>query len=36
MLEKNRMQLFHEVVGFLTESDAMALKSQLGLLPSRL
>ncbi len=26
MLEKNRMQFFHEILGFLTESDAMALK----------
>jgi hypothetical protein len=29
------MQFFHEVLGFLTESDAMALKS-LGLTCSRL
>jgi pimeloyl-ACP methyl ester carboxylesterase len=26
MLEKNRMQFFHEILGFLTEPDAMALK----------
>ena len=26
MLEKNRMQFFHEILGFLSESDAMALK----------
>jgi len=26
MLEKNRMQFFHEILGFLTESDATALK----------
>jgi len=26
MLEKNRMQFFHEILGFLTESDPMALK----------
>jgi pimeloyl-ACP methyl ester carboxylesterase len=26
MLEKNRMQFFHEILGFLTESDAMALR----------
>ena len=26
MLEKNRMQFFHEILGFLNESDAMALK----------
>jgi pimeloyl-ACP methyl ester carboxylesterase len=26
MLEKNRMQFFHEILGFLDESDAMALK----------
>jgi pimeloyl-ACP methyl ester carboxylesterase len=26
MLEKNRMQLFHEILGFLDESDATALK----------
>jgi len=26
MLEKNRMQFFHEILGFLTESDAMAVK----------
>ena len=26
MLEKNRMQFFHEILGFLTESGAMALK----------
>jgi pimeloyl-ACP methyl ester carboxylesterase len=26
MLEKNRIQFFHEILGFLTESDAMALK----------
>jgi hypothetical protein len=33
MLEKNRMQFFHEILGFLTESDAIALKSQLGFDP---
>ena len=26
MLEKNRMQFFHEILGFLDESDATALK----------
>ena len=26
MLEKNRMQFFHEILGFLSETDAMALK----------
>lgn len=26
MLEKNRMQFFHEILGFLTESDPVALK----------
>jgi hypothetical protein len=26
MLEKNRMQFFHEILGFLTESGATALK----------
>ena len=26
MLEKNCMQFFHEILGFLTELDAMALK----------
>ena len=26
MLEKNRIQFFHEILGFLTDSDAMALK----------
>jgi hypothetical protein len=26
ILEKNRMQFFHEILGFLTESGAMALK----------
>ena len=26
MLEKNRMQFFHEILGFLDESDPMALK----------
>jgi pimeloyl-ACP methyl ester carboxylesterase len=26
MLEKNRVQFFHEILGFLTESDGMALK----------
>ena len=26
MLEKNRMQFFHEILGFLDESNAMALK----------
>jgi pimeloyl-ACP methyl ester carboxylesterase len=25
MLEKNRMQFFHEIIGFLSESDALAL-----------
>jgi len=30
------MQFLHEILGFLTESDAIALKSQLGLRPSRL
>jgi hypothetical protein len=26
MLEKNRMQFFHEILGFLDESDTTALK----------
>jgi hypothetical protein len=26
MLEKNRMQFFHEILGLLDESDATALK----------
>jgi pimeloyl-ACP methyl ester carboxylesterase len=26
MLEKNRMQFFHEILGFLDESDATAMK----------
>jgi hypothetical protein len=26
MLEKNRMQVFHEILGFLDESGAAALK----------
>ena len=26
MLEKNRMQFFHEILGFLTETDPMALR----------
>ena len=26
MLEKNRMQFFHQILGFLDESDATALK----------
>jgi hypothetical protein len=34
MLEKSRMQFFHEILGFLDESDATALKS-LGLTHKR-
>jgi hypothetical protein len=34
MLEKNRMQVFHEILGFLDESGAAALKES-GLHPVR-